>query len=195
VTTPCCAIDNTLREFTEVQPGTITDNHSRTWIVRCCFGRNNYSLSLLLPLFIEMVTKMTRAERKIWNRTLGSFTATGEITDIETETCNEAGAKRTPVSNDRFLKGPIPWSWIAAAAALPGQALLVGLCVWRLVGAMKSETVSLGNSDLKPLGIDRATKSRALCALERAGLIKVTRQPGRFPNVSLIACRVRSGSR
>jgi hypothetical protein len=142
-----------------------------------------------------MVTKMTRAERKIWSRELRGFIATSEITDAETETCNEAGAKRTPVSGDRFLKGPIPWSWITAAAALPGQALLVGLCVWRLAGAMKSETVSFGNSDLKPLGIDRPTKSRALRALERAGLINVNRQPGRFPKVSLIACRVQSGSR
>ena len=89
----------------------------------------------------------------------------------------------------RFLKGPIPWSWIAAAAALPSRALLVGLCLWRLVGAMKSDTVSFGNSDLRPLGIDRATKSRALRALEGAGLIKVARKPGRFPKVTVLCAR------
>jgi DNA-binding MarR family transcriptional regulator len=63
----------------------------------------------------------------------------------------------------------------------------VGLCLWRLVGAMKSDTISFGNSDLRPLGIDRATKSRALRALEKAGLVKVARQPGRFPKVTVLA--------
>ena len=58
--------------------------------------------------------------------------------------------------------------------------------MWRLAGAMKSDTVFLGNSDLKPLRIDRATKSRALRALEQAGLIKVARQPGRFPEVTVL---------
>ena len=101
----------------------------------------------------------------------------------------EPEVERPTVSDGRFLKGPIPWSWIAAASALPGQALLVGLCIWRLAGAMKNHTVSLGNSDLKPLRVDRAAKSRALRALERAGLLKVARQPGRFPKVTLLCAR------
>ena len=123
---------------------------------------------------------MTRIERKIWNADRGSFTATGEVNDVDIDTL-EPEAERPAITGGRFLKGPIPWSWIAAAAALPGQALLVGLCVWRLVGATKRDTFSFGNSDLKPLGIDRATKSRALRALEQAGLIELTHQPGRFP--------------
>ncbi len=49
-----------------------------------------------------------------------------------------------------------------------------------------------GNSDLKPLGIDRAAKSRALRALEQGGLVKINRQQGRFPTVTLI-CTARSG--
>jgi hypothetical protein len=128
---------------------------------------------------------MTRIERKIWNAERGGFTSTGQATDVNIDTL-EPATERLRVAGDRFLKGPIPWSWIADAAALPGQALLVGLCVWRLAGAKKSHTVFFGNSDLKPLGIDRATKSRALRALERAGLIKITRQHGRFPTISLL---------
>jgi hypothetical protein len=93
------------------------------------------------------------------------------------------------IPSGRFLKGPIPWSWIAGAAALPSRALLVGLCLWRLAGAMKIDTISFGNSDLRQLGVDRATKSRALRALERAGLIKVSHQPGRFPKVTLLGAR------
>jgi hypothetical protein len=132
-----------------------------------------------------MEPTVTRIERKIWNPNRGSFTATGQTMDVDIDAL-EPEAVRLPVSGGRFLKGPIPWPWIAAAAALPGRALLVGLCVWRLAGAMKSQTVSFGNSDLKPLRIDRATKSRALRALEQAGLVKVARQPGRFPKVTLL---------
>ena len=128
---------------------------------------------------------VTRIERKIWSPNRGSFIGTGETMDVDVHTL-EPQAK---IVSGRFLKGPIPWSWITAAAALPSRALLVGLCLWRLVGAMKSDTISFGNSDLRQLGIDRATKSRALRALERAGLIKVTHQPGRFPKVTLLGAR------
>jgi hypothetical protein len=137
-----------------------------------------------------MEVTVTRIERKIWNAGRGRFTATGEAKDVDIDTREDPGAERRLVSSSRFLKGPIPWSWIAAAAALPGQALLVGLCVWRLAGATKSQTVSFGNSDLKPLGIDRAAKSRALDALRTAGLIAVVRRRGRFPTVTLPDARV-----
>ena len=115
-----------------------------------------------------MEPTVTRIERKIWNPDRGSFTATGEAMDVDIDAL-EPEAERLLVSGGRFLKGPIPWPWVAAAAGLPGRALLVGLCVWRLAGAMKSHTVSFGNSDLKPLRIDRAAKSRALRVLEQAG--------------------------
>ena len=128
---------------------------------------------------------MARIERQTWNAASGSFTATGETMDVDIDEFKRA-AEQLSVPSGRFLKGPIPWSWIAAAAALPGQALLVGLCVWRLAGATNSRTVSFGNSDLKPLRIDRAAKSRALHALEQAGLIKVARQPSRFPKITPI---------
>ena len=92
----------------------------------------------------------------------------------------------------RYLKGPVPWPWIVAAAALPGKALIVGLCLWRLAGATKNRTVVLGNVDLAPFGTDRAAKSRALAALEGAGLVTVTRQANRFPAVTLPASPARS---
>ena len=131
---------------------------------------------------------MAQIERQTWNAASGSFTATGETMDVDID-MPEPGAERLSVPGGRFLKGPIPWSWITAAAALPGQALVVGLCVWRLAGATKSHTVCFGNFDLKPFGIDRAAKSRALHALEQAGLIKVVRKPSRFPKVTLLCTR------
>jgi len=127
---------------------------------------------------------MTRIEHKIWNVQRGGFTGSGEAMDVNIDTLEPA--ERLRVAGDRFLKGPIPWSWVADAAALPGQALLVGLCIWRLAGVKKSRTVFFGNSDLKPLGIDRAAKSRALLALEQARLIKIIRQHGRFPTITLL---------
>jgi hypothetical protein len=128
---------------------------------------------------------MMRIERKIWNADTGKFTAIGEAMELNVDWL-ESSVARPRVAGGRFLKGPIPWSWISGAAALPGQALLVGLCVWRLAGAKRSQTVLFGNADLKPLGIDRAAKSRALRALEQAGLIKIARQRGRLPKITLL---------
>jgi hypothetical protein len=138
---------------------------------------------------------MTRIEHKIWDPELGRFTGTGEVKDVNMDTL-EPATESFRIGGGRFLKGPIPWSWIAASAALPARALLVGLCIWRLAGAKKNHTVLFGNSDLRPLGIDRAAKSRALRALEQGGLIKVTRQHGRLPQVALLCTgRWRNSSR
>jgi hypothetical protein len=128
---------------------------------------------------------VTRVERKIWSSDRGSFIATGETMDVDID-AQQMAADLPARSSGRFLKGPIPWPWIATAAALPGQALLVGLCIWRLAGATKNCTISFGNADLKPLGIGRAAKSRGLRALERAGLVEIVHQPGRFPKVTLL---------
>ena len=85
-----------------------------------------------------------------------------------------------------FLRGPIPWWWILRAAELPGKALVVGLCLWRLNGATKKNAITLSNTELKPFRVDRAAKSRALAALENAGLISVERHRGRWPVITLI---------
>ena len=127
---------------------------------------------------------MAQIERRIWDAASGNFTTTGQIIEGDTTTLERA-ADRFSASGGRFLRGPVPWLWIVVAAALPGKALPVGLCLWRLAGATKSKTVFLGNADLKPLGIDRASKSRALRALEGAGLIDVARERGRFPKITL----------
>jgi DNA-binding transcriptional ArsR family regulator len=51
---------------------------------------------------------------------------------------------------------------------------------------MGNQAVTLGNLELAPFGIDRAAKSRALTALEDAGLIAVERKVGRLPIVTLL---------
>ena len=128
--------------------------------------------------------QQVRIERKIWDKGKQSFVETGEVIVGDPDRLEKLTDKLT-CSTDRYLSGPVPWTWIAAASELPGKALLVGLCIWRLVGVKKSRTIVLGNADLEPLGIDRAAKSRALSALEGVRLISVTREPGRFPIITV----------
>jgi hypothetical protein len=146
-------------------------------------------LSYYLSLINIEETQMAPSDPEIirphtWDRRSGKYVATGEsiVTDAATTRprINPAG------NRDRFLKGPIPWNWIVRASELPGQALVLGLCIWRLKGATRKDTVALGNAELKPFGIDRAAKSRGLATLEKAGLIKVNRTPGRWCNITLL---------
>src|ERR1051325_2442121 len=99
-----------------------------------------------------MARERVRGARQVWDGSTGRF-----------------------MPAELYLKGPVPWSWIIAASSLPGSALRVGLCLWRLAGATKKTTFPFGNAELEPFGIDRPAKSRALDALEEAGLITVTR--------------------
>lgn len=86
----------------------------------------------------------------------------------------------------KFLKGPVPWKWIEAAAQLPGKSLAVGLCIWRLAGAMRSDTIRLSNKECEALGVSRYAKSRALKHLGSANLIAVERHQGRFPRITIL---------
>src|SRR5512134_2708085 len=115
-----------------------------------------------------MAAKQARIERRVWDPTTQRFAATGETMEGDAATLEQL------------------------AAALPGKALIVGLCLWRLAGATNNRTVVLGNRELSPFGIDRAAKSRALAALEGAGLITVARRASRFPVVTLPAARAAS---
>jgi hypothetical protein len=73
---------------------------------------------------------------------------------------------------EKFLKGPIPWIWLTRAAQQPGKALHVGIAIWFLAGVRRTRTVRLSNHNLITLGVERNGKYRALCALEKAGLVR-----------------------
>ena len=92
-----------------------------------------------------------------------------------------------PGPGEKFLKGPIPWSWLSKGASLKGQALHVGLALWLLAGIKRSQSVALSNSVLQDLGVSRFSGYRALHALEEAGLISVERHTGRNPVVTILA--------
>jgi hypothetical protein len=115
----------------------------------------------------------------LWDRETQAF-----IPADNTEPSNHRD--RHPKIPKAFLKGPIPWWWIVRAAELPGKAFVIGLCLWRLRGATNKNTIPLSNTELRPFKVDRAAKSRALTALEKAGLISVERHRGRWPVVTLI---------
>ena len=92
------------------------------------------------------------------------------------------------ITRGPFLKGPIPWDWVTAAACLPGKALHVGVALWQRAGKTKSRKVGLNLSRLDELGVGRSTASRALMALERAQLVSVERKHGRHPRVTILKC-------
>jgi hypothetical protein len=102
-------------------------------------------------------------------------------------------AKRLPKAKpprlgprEKFLKGPIPWSWLSKGARLKGHALHIGIALWFLAGLKRSQSVALSNSVLHDLGVSRFSGYRALHALESAGLISVDRHTGRNPVVTIL---------
>ena len=78
----------------------------------------------------------------------------------------------------------MPWPWLLAASRLGGKALNVGLAIWQKRG-ITGDPVVLSLSRLE-MGFDRSTASRALVALERAGLVRVERAPGHAPRISVV---------
>jgi hypothetical protein len=78
-----------------------------------------------------------------------------------------------------------------AATAMKGQPrALVWIQLLRLAFEEHSLEVRLSNARLAELGVDRWAKYRALEELEEAGLLEVTRQPGRATLVKLREDRV-----
>jgi hypothetical protein len=93
-----------------------------------------------------------------------------------------------------FLKGPIPWSWLAVAARLPGKALAVGLLCWHLAalrGKQPGNAMRWESRLAKSFGLKRQTVYRSLASLERAGLVAVDRHRGRCPNITILKCDAR----
>ncbi len=87
---------------------------------------------------------------------------------------------------EMFLRGPIPLHWITIASHLGGKALHVGLAIWFFAGMKRSRIISLNLSQPEKFGFDRFSGSRALAALEKAGLVLVERHPGRKPVVTIL---------
>jgi hypothetical protein len=85
-----------------------------------------------------------------------------------------------------FLKGPIPWPWLATAARLPGKTLHVAVLLWKEAGCRKSRTVALCLSWAGELGVREDSARRALRHMAAAGLVRVRHRPGRCLEVTLL---------
>jgi hypothetical protein len=92
---------------------------------------------------------------------------------------------------EKFLKGPIPLTWLAIAGEQPGKALHVGVALWHLAGLKRTQTVPLSASLLLTMGVSRHSGYRGLKALEGAGLVSIVRHPGRLPIVTILEVLVK----
>ena len=112
------------------------------------------------------------------------------LSDFRVEAARPSN-KRCPrhTAGSLFIRGPLPVSWFAAAYGLPGSCGQVGLALWFLGGMNDSDTVKLTRKTSTMFGLSRWATSRALTAMERAGLIRVERGRGRAPVVTLVVER------
>jgi hypothetical protein len=85
-----------------------------------------------------------------------------------------------------FLKGPIPMTWLNAAAKLPGKTLNVGIAIWWLAGMSKNTSFKITGKALDQLGVSRDAASDALKRLEDHGLILIKRSAGQRPTVQIV---------
>ncbi len=111
--------------------------------------------------------------------------STVEEVKVELVSTRSVRAARNMQRSSLFILGPLPMSWFAKAAHLPGKALQVGLLLWFRKGCERSNVVRLtrGHADL--FALDRHAVYRGLGALERAGLVNVDRRRGRCPVVTV----------
>jgi hypothetical protein len=108
----------------------------------------------------------------------------------ELDTFLKAPKRQRRRQQGRFLRGPIPWSWISRAHSLPGQALAVGLCLWQRAGWQRTGKQNQPKVQLclaqVGLPMDIQAARRALHQLAEAGLVGITRRTGRGLEVELI---------
>jgi hypothetical protein len=104
----------------------------------------------------------------------------------------EAMGRRRPPRHrpgDPFIKGPIPYAWIASACRLPGVGLHVAMAYrfYRSRFRFKRRGLNWSLPDVaKGLRISSDSARRALHAAELAGLLAVEREPGCKPTVSVL---------
>lgn len=109
--------------------------------------------------------------------------------DPDGVTRSQGGARRgrrAPPIRGKFIAGPIDVQWVVQAKRLGATPLLVGLALWHLKKLRQSDTFTVSNLMLQEWGIRPDAKSRALRALERAGLIRVEGRGKRSPLVAIV---------
>ncbi len=118
----------------------------------------------------------------------------GGSNDLEIyRACGGQESRYVPTVNKRsrqsglFLRGPIPLAWLHPVLAIRGRTpLALALALRFQSGLEKSATVRLTGKLRKRFHISRRSTSRALEQLERLGLVKVERHPGRCPVIEIV---------
>lgn len=91
----------------------------------------------------------------------------------------------TPTTDNRYVKGPVPWEWICRASKLKGSALAVGIALFHLAGIQGPQDILLGKKLAEELGMHWDTAKRGLKKLEKAGLVTVNVRSGSCPRVTI----------
>jgi hypothetical protein len=90
---------------------------------------------------------------------------------------------------DPFIKGPIPYAWIASACRLPGSGIRVAMACRFLCCRFRSENRWGLDAIAKGLRITSRSARRGLYSAELSGLLAVEREPGCKLVVSVPECR------
>ncbi len=85
-----------------------------------------------------------------------------------------------------FLKGPIPLTWLSAAAVLPGKALNVALAIRWVSDMSKAAEIHVTKAALQRFGLSVDAYRDGLKRLEQAGLVGVVRRTGQRARVRLL---------
>lgn len=96
-----------------------------------------------------------------------------------------AAAGAGPRRRARFVKGPVYLDDVAAASAAHPRGVEMLLALKYKADVAGAAWAVPPRDVLDLLGFDSAARSRALAALERAGLAELRRRPGRPPLVRL----------
>ena len=86
----------------------------------------------------------------------------------------------------KFIRAPLPYTWITSAAKLAGKSLHAAMAIRYLDGFDQSGTVKLTHRILKDFGISVKASYDVLTRMEKAGLISVKRHKGRSPIITII---------
>jgi hypothetical protein len=109
---------------------------------------------------------------------LGSFRLSRSVR------ANKSGSKR--LRYKVFLKGPISWVWIKAAAKAGPNALFIGLNLHRYRDLRQKEEVQISLQKLGDGVLSRQAVRRILRQLEADRLIAIRRAPGCLLDITIL---------
>ena len=100
----------------------------------------------------------------------------------------ERNSRQTVVQQQEgFIRGPIPLVWLNGVLKLPGRGpLVVALALLYQSGLERSPSVRVTHKLLQRFGIPPRTSHDVLAKLEAAGLVVVTKPPGRCRVVEIL---------